>query len=310
MLDKQLEAVMQMAAEQGAPDFSDLEPPECRAFFKEFVTSVDLPQGDVDVDNRTIPGPGGDLAIRIYKPKGSGPHPILMYFHGGGWVIGGLDDYNGVASNLAEKAGCVTIAVDYRLAPEHPYPAAVEDCYAALEWAAANAGEIGADASRIAVSGDSAGGTLATVCAMLARDNNGPKISYQALVYPVTQTKTGGFPSYDKYGEGHLLTNRAMDYFRKHYLDGASEPLDFRVDPLNHGRLADLPPALVLVAGFDPLHDEGIAYAEKMNEAGVHVVVADYPSVAHGFFMMGGALEASRQAVDQAAGAVRRALAA
>lgn len=310
MIDHQLQALMKQAAASGAPDFADLPPTECRAFFKEFITAVDAPHADVIVTDRTIAGPGGELPLRILQPKGQGKAPLLLYFHGGGWVIGGPDEYQGMTSNLCEQSGCVVVVPDYRLAPEHPFPAAVEDCYAALEWAAEHAAEIGADPDRIAVAGDSAGGNLATVCALLARDGNGPKISFQGLVYPVTSDMKGDYPSYRKHGEGHLLTARSMAYFKRHYLGADTEVTDFRAAPMLANDLSGLPPALVMVAGFDPLHDEGIAYAEKMGAAGVHVMVSEYPTLAHAFISMSGAIDCARLCVSQLATAVRNSLTA
>ena len=308
MLDLQADALLKQAAEQGAPDFADLPPEECRAFFKDFITTVDAPPADVEVKDMAIPGPGGELPIRVYEPKGvSAPKPVLMYYHGGGWVIGGLDEYHGACSNLAEQSGCVVVLVDYRLAPEHPFPAAIDDCYAALEWVSANAKEINGDASRIAVSGDSAGGNISTVIALLARDKKGPKIKFQALIYPAVALNAERFESYKSNGEGLFLTTRTMDYFAGHYQPDLS---DFRAVPLDAKDLSGLPPALVLVAGYDPLRDEGKAYAEKLMQAGVPVVLTEYAGMIHGFFSMSGALDAGKQAVSQVATAVRSALVA
>lgn len=310
MIDLQLQALLKQAAEQGTPDFADLPPAECRQFFRDFLAMVDAPPPDsVTFEDRTIPGPGGDLPIRVYRPKNAdGSCPVLLYLHGGGWVLGGLDEYHGVCSNLSAKTGCAVVAVDYRLAPEHRFPAAIDDCYAALEWIAANASEIGADASRIAVAGDSAGGTMASVLTLMARDQGGPEIKLQVLVYPGASPRSSGYPSYEQYGEGYLLTTRSMRWFREHYL-GREEPFDdFRAAPLLADNLGGLPPALVLIGTYDPLRDEGIDYAEKMLAAGTQVVVTEYTGMMHGFFSMSGVLDAAKQAMDQVAGAVRDAL--
>lgn len=307
MLDLQQQALMQQAAEQGAPDFADMEPPEGRAFFREFCTTVGFPPADVAVDDRSFSGPAGDVAVRVYTPKGAGPHPMLLFFHGGGWVIGDLDAYHGLAGTLCEKSGCVVVSVDYRLAPEHRFPAAVDDCYAALEWAAENAAELGADGARIGVAGDSAGGSLATACAMLARDQGGPKVSFQLLFYPVVARADAGYESYRKFAEGHLLSQRAMQYFFGHYFGDNPPASDLRAYPIE-ADLAGLPPALIVVAGLDPLHDEGVDYADKLSAAGNQVVLTDYPGAEHGFMCMGGALDSAKQAADQAAGALRAAL--
>lgn len=309
MVDLQLQALMKQAAEQGAPDFADLPPEECRVFFRDFLAMVDAAPADVAHEDRAIPGPGGDLTIRVYTPRhGSAPRGLLMYFHGGGWVIGGLDEYHGVCSHICDKSGCVVIAVDYRLAPEHRFPAAIDDCYAALEWAAANASEIGVDPDRIGVAGDSAGGTMAAVTALLARDRNGPELKLQVLVYPGAASESKGYPSYDQYGEGYLLTTRSMRWFREHYW-GGPEPLDdVRAAPLLADDLSGLPPALVIIGTYDPLRDEGIEYAERMVGDGTQAVVTEYLGMMHGFFSMSGVLDAARRAVDQAAGAARDAL--
>lgn len=307
MLDLQAQGLLKHAAEQGAPDFADLPPVECRAFFKNFVATVDAPvPAGVTIEDKTIAGPGGDLAIRIYQPGGgAGTKPVLIYYHGGGWVVGGLDEYQGVCSNLAAKSGCVVVAVDYRLAPEHKFPAAVDDCYAVLEWVAVNAGDIGADAARIAVAGDSAGGSLATVIALLARDNDGPEISYQALIYPAVGLDASQFDSYKENGEGYFLTLASMAYFGKHY---QPDPRDMRGSPLNVGDVSGLPPATVIVAGYDPLRDEGKAYADKLMAAGVPTVLTEYTGMIHGFISMSGVLDGGKQALNQVAGVVREAL--
>lgn len=307
MLDIQAEALLKQAAAQGAPDFADLPPAECRAFFKDFIATVDAPpSSDVSTQDKTIPGPGGDLTIRIYQPAGgASTKPVLIYYHGGGWVIGGLDEYDGVCSNLAAKSGCVVVAVDYRLAPEHVFPAAIEDCYATLEWVAANASDIGADGARIAVAGDSAGGSMAAAVTLMARDNNGPKIAYQALIYPAVGLDSSRFDSYKENGEGYFLTQASMDYFGQHYQPDLK---DMRAAPLNANDVSGLPPATVIVAGYDPLRDEGKAYAHKLIAAGVPTVLNVYDGMIHGFFSMSGVFDAAKQAVNQVAGAVRDAL--
>lgn len=308
MLDLQARALLEQAAAQGAPDFADLPPAECRAFFREFVKTVDAPvPAGVTTSDRTIAGPeGNELTIRSYRPEGGdGALPVLFYIHGGGWVIGGLDEYDGVCGNLADQSGCLVVAVDYRLAPEYPFPAAPEDCYATLLWLADNAGEIGGDASRIAVAGDSAGGNMATVMTLLARDRNGPALRYQALIYPAVALRTEGYDSYRTNAEGYFLTTRSMGYFGQHYAPDLS---DYRAAPVD-ADLSGLPPACVLVAGYDPLHDEGVDYARKLMAAGVPTVLSEYSGMIHGFISMSAAFDAGRQAVAQVAAAVRGAMA-
>ncbi|HYW02919.1 MAG TPA: alpha/beta hydrolase [Gammaproteobacteria bacterium] len=308
MLDLQLQALMEQAAEDGVPDVADLSPEEARAFYREFAGATDAPVADVEIEDRRIPGPEGEIPVRVYRPREAGLRPLLLFYHGGGWVIGGLDEYHGVVSNLAAQSGCVTVSVDYRLAPEHRFPAAVEDSYAALEWAAAHAGELGADPARIALAGDSAGGNLTAVMALLARDRNGPTLSFQAMIYPATAAGSSQYDSYRKYGEGYILTARGMDYFWKHYMGEGAEITDYRAAPLLAEDLGGLPAALVMVAGFDPLHDEGLEYAQRLTEAGTHVMVTDYPTLSHGFITMSGVLDAGKLAVEQVAAAIRRAV--
>jgi acetyl esterase len=308
MLDLQAKALLKQAEDQGAPDFADLPPPESRVFFSEFVKTVTNPTADVEISNRTVPGPAGEVPIRVYRPKlKSGELPCLAYFHGGGFVIGSLDDYDGVCSRIAQDSECVVVSVDYRLSPEHPFPAAPEDCYAVVEWLAGNGSEVGVDGSQLAVGGDSAGGNLAAVCALQARDSKGPAIRYQLLLYPVTSSRGESTESFRQFADGYFLTADTMAYFMKHYTGGQGDPDDQRLAPLM-ARLNDLPPALVLVAGFDPLRDQGIAYAEKMIKDGSQAVLVNYRGTIHGFISLAGALEAGQQALDHISGALKRAM--
>jgi len=236
-----------------------------------------------DVSDRSIPGPVGDIPIRIYKPSAGDNLPILVYFHGGGWVIGNLDTHDSVCRKLCKDAQVMVVAVDYRLSPEHKFPVPLDDCYAALQWVADNASSIGGDADRIAVGGDSAGGNLATVVSIKARDENGPSIKYQLLIYPVTDGSRDAQSKID-FASGYLLTKRDMDYFGDCYINEASDYLNPRISPLLASDLSGLPPAFLLTAGFDPLRDEGKAYAEKMKNAGVLVDYKNYEGTIHAFF--------------------------
>jgi acetyl esterase len=311
MLDIQLHNLLEGMRASGAPDFADLPPAAARELYSQILARGDVPVADVVIEERRIDGPGSELVLRIYRPRGSGGvRGAVLYLHGGGFVVGRPQDYDGVASVLCAQADCVLVQVDYRLAPEHPFPAAVDDSYAALVWLAAHAGELGIDPARIAVAGDSAGANLATVCAILARDRGGPALVRQVLIYPVTAPEPGMFDSYRRHGEGYTLTSRSAWYFTELYLGGRRAVTDFRVAPLFADELGGLPPALVLVAGYDPLRDEGIAYADKLAAAGTHVTLVVYAGLAHGFISMGGALDAARIAVDQVASVLRRALAA
>jgi acetyl esterase len=255
--------------------------------------------------DRRIAGPAGDIPLRVYTPHGTAPFPLLVYFHGGGWVLGSLDTHDGICRSLAAGAGCVVVSVDYRLAPEHRYPAAAEDCYAAAQWCAAHAAELGADAARLAVGGDSAGGNLSAVVAQMARDRGGPRIIFQLLIYPATDAACDA-ASHRQNGEGYLLTAADMDWFWGHYLgDVAARRGEPYASPLRATNLAGLPPALIITAEFDPLRDEGEAYGEALERAGVAAKVSRYDGMIHGFFGMGMMIDQANTAVQEAAGTLR-----
>jgi acetyl esterase len=268
---------------------------------------VQLPVGAVS--ELTIDGAAGPLRARHYAPaEPGGPHPLLVYFHGGGWVIGDLDTHDGACRMLCRHAGVHVLAVDYRMGPEHPFPAAPEDASAAFAWACAHAGALGADPARVAVGGDSAGGNLAAVTSWQAVRDGGPAPVFQLLVYPVTDLSVKR-RSYELFAEGFLLTRAEMDWFRDHYVPSEPDRSDPRVSILLAEDLAGLPPALVVTAGFDPLRDEGEAYAQALREAGNVVVLRRFPGLIHGFFNMSGVSRVSRDAVVETAGATRAMLA-
>ncbi len=310
MLDPQLKNLLDGAHAAGAPDFADLPPAACRGFYREILRATDIAPVDVAVSEQRIAGPGGGIGLRIYTPHGKSAHArgLVVYYHGGGFVLGDLAGYDSLCRTLSLQSDCVVVSVDYRLAPEHPFPAAVDDSLAALRWAHENAESLGADPQRIAVAGDSAGGTLAAVTALQAREQGGPEVRYQALVYPMTAASPGEYPSYAKYGEGHVISTRAAEYFMLHYLGDTKPGRDFRVAPMLADDLSGLPPALVMLGGHDILHDEGLAYAQRLMAAGVQVTLVDYLALGHGFISMGGAIDAARLAIDQLADALRRAL--
>jgi acetyl esterase len=260
------------------------------------------------VENRTVPGPAGNIPVRIYWPDGSGPFPVLVYYHGGGFVLCDLDSHDATCRLLTNGAGCITVSVVYRLAPESKFPAAPEDCYAATCWAAENAAELGGDPSRIAVGGDSAGGNLAAAVPLMARERGGPALVHQLLIYPVTTSDLDA-PSYTENAEGYMLTREAMAWFWSHYLVDAADGAHPHASPLRAQELSGLPPATVITAEFDPLRDEGEAYGQRLSEAGVDVDVRRYDGVIHGFFAMVGALPHAQQALDQACARLRGAFA-
>ncbi|GGB98505.1 lipase [Marinobacterium zhoushanense] len=310
MLDPQIRALLEQAREAGAPDFADLPPAVAREMYSQILAATDLPvPAEVALSERTMAGPGGELILRCYRPAKAEVRGAVLYLHGGGFVVGTPSDYDGVAGTIAALSGCLVVQVDYRLAPEHPFPAAVEDSYAALVWLREQATELGIDPARIAIAGDSAGANLSAVCALLARDRGGPALALQCLIYPATANGQVQYDSYRRFGAGYTLTSRAMSYFMGHYLTGSDAPADMRMAPLSAPDLSGLPPALVQVAGYDPLRDEGIAYAEAMAAAGTSVTLVEYASLAHGYISMAGISAGARLALEQVATALLRAVA-
>jgi acetyl esterase len=256
-----------------------------------------------EVTDLTIPGPGGELALRLYRPVAGGPLPVLLYFFGGGWVLGTIDTADGVSRTLANSAGAMVAVVGYRLAPEHPFPAAIDDCYAATAWVAAHATEIGADPARLAVGGDSAGGNLAAAVALRARAD-GPALAGQLLVYPNTD-QLADDESIRAADDRFLFNRHSVAWYRQHYLLDAADAASPLASPLRAGSLAGLPPALVITAECDPLRDQGEAYARRLADEGVQVELSRYEGMAHGFFTMAGTVDASRAALAQAAARLR-----
>jgi len=265
-----------------------------------------------NIQDSVVPGPAGDVPIRIYTPEGQAPYPILVYYHGGGWVIGDLETHDRECRILCREAGCVVVSVDYRLAPEHVFPAAVEDAFAALRWVARNATELGGDPTRLAVGGDSAGGNLAAVMALLARDAGGPALRHQLLVYPAVDAREDDrYASREKNAQGPFLLRDTMDYFMSHYLRGlgGAPRADMRLSPLLADSHRGLPPALVVTAEFDPLRDEGEAYARALEAASVPVTLHRYDGVPHLFFQPSPLPEEGKQLIAEASDALRTACA-
>ena len=291
-------------AAAGMPPIGSLPVAETRQAFAGVAAFGGPPEKMANVEDRRIPGPDGEIPVRIYTPETKGPAPVLVYFHGGGWVIGTFETHDGVCRHLAKQSGAVVVSVDYRLAPEHKFPAAAEDCYAATLWVAENGRSIGADPRRLAVGGDSAGGNLAAVVSLMARDRGKPKIGFQLLIYPVTDH---GYdtPSYLENAEGYLLTRESMRWFWNHYLTGERDAANSYASPLRAKDLSGLPPAMVVTAEFDPLRDEGEAYAERLRQAGVPVKMKRYEGLIHGFFSMTGVFDQAREAVTAAAAEIR-----
>lgn len=263
------------------------------------------PEDVANVENRTFPGPAGTVPIRIYTPAGDGPHPALVFFHGGGWVLGNLETVDGPCRSLTNQARCVVVSVDYRLAPEDKFPACLDDCAAAVRWVADNADSLGIDKSRIAIGGDSAGGNLSATVALKNRDEGGPSICHQLLIYPVTDSRMNT-PSYSANGEGYFLSAAAMNWFWEQYLNDASEGANPLASPIRASDFSNLPPATVITAEFDPLRDEGEAYAEQLAAAGVPVESKRWDGTIHGFFGMPDVLPKGKEAIEYAAGRLRR----
>ena len=269
-----------------------------------------LPPGpDCAVADRSIPGPGGPLAIRTYRPHGAtAPLAALVYFHGGGFVLGGLDGHDGVCRQLSVESGACVVSVDYRLAPEAKFPAAPDDCLAATRWVSANAASLGVDPNRIAVGGDSAGATLAAVVARLAREAGGPALAFQLLVYPLTDWRTMDTASYRESAEGFFLTRLGCGWFREQYARDETDWADPRFSPLVAKDLSRLPPALVITAEHDPIRDDGEAYAAALRNVGVSVTATRYDGTIHGFFSLHAFLDVGKRAVTQAATTLRQTL--
>ncbi len=262
------------------------------------------------VEEMELPGPGGKLKARLYRPEGGkdGPQPLLVFYHGGGWVIGDLETHDGVCRFLAANSGALVLSVAYRLAPEHRFPAAVEDAQAAFTWAHEQSAALGADSHRIAVGGDSAGANLATVACHLQRDCDGPRPAMQLLIYPATDA-FGERPSRRLFGEGFLLTLADIDWFEEHYLPDRATAADPRASVMRAEDHSGLPPAYVVTAGFDPLRDEGEAYAERMREAGVQVALRRQSGLVHSFANLTAVSRSAAGAMLEAAGALRMGLA-
>jgi acetyl esterase len=284
-LDPQVQAFLDQQNALNGPAIPEQTVEEAREGIRAVLVSDGPPEPVAHVENRVIPGLAGDIPVRVYTPQGSGPFPVLVYFHGGGWVIGDLNTHDGICRSLTNLASCLVVSVGYRLAPEHKFPAAPDDCYAVTCWLAEHAASLNGDPSRIAVGGDSAGGNLTAVVAQMARDRGGPSLVFQLMVYPVTDLNATA-PSIQENAEGYFLTRDDMVWFTNHYLNSDDEKNNPLASPLLAPDLHGLPPALIITAEYDPLRDEGEMYGQRLIEAGVPVVISRYDGMIHAFFGM------------------------
>jgi acetyl esterase len=300
--------VCEMIVAANRPALETLSPADARlAYLASRKALQPDPEPVAETADLTAMGPAGPIPLRLYRGIGADsgtPQPVLVYFHGGGWVIGDLDSHDQCCRALANAARCIVVAVDYRLAPEHKFPAAVEDAIAATRWVADNAQSLGIEARQLAVGGDSAGGNLAAVVALDARNRGGPPIVFQLLIYPGTDMRMDR-PSHMRHADQLPLRRPTMQWFLRHYLRDAGDEVDWRASPLRAGDFANLPPALVVTAGFDPLGDEGEAYAEALKSAGVPVTFKPFDGQIHGFFNMGRIIGDAGRLVGVAADALR-----
>ena len=296
-VDPQIQALLDKGT--GVPATHTLSVADARRQYEARIAIMAPSASVAAVREQVIDGPGSDLRLRIYQPSGQGPFPLLVFYHGSGFVLCSIDTHDGMCRNLCAGAGCVVVSVDYRLAPEHKFPAGVDDCVVATRWAAQHAGELDADPRRIAIGGDSAGGNMAAVVALRLRDEGGPALCGQLLIYPVTDYHTPGTASYQRNAEGYGLTRDTMRWFWRHYLADEKDAAHPHASPLRAADLSRLPPALVITAEYDPLCDEGEAYAERLSAAGVPTVASRYKGMNHGFLFWVGIVDKAGAAMGE-----------
>ncbi len=303
----QAQAMLDLVAASGTPDLADANLPDIRAGYA-LLNSMGAGSAEpvAEIAEREVPGPGGGIPVRVYRPDGDAPLPMVVYFHGGGWTIGSVDAFDSVTRQVANAAGAIVVSVDYRLAPEHPYPAAVDDCWAATTWAVEHATELGGDGTRFAVMGDSAGGNLAAVIAQRSAREGGPQPALQVLVYPAVDAAMDTVSHRDN-AKGYFLDRELMDWFYGCYTRAGGQVDDPAISPSRAPDLRGVAPAFVITAEYDPLRDEGEAYAAALRAAGVGATVHRFDGMIHGFFGLGALVDAGREAVDAAGAALRAA---
>lgn len=297
-LDPQVVALLGARRRNGVRPVEELTVSEARAATRAYARLQGEPEAMAGIERAVVPGPAGDLRVRIYHPHGEPPHPCLVHFHGGGWVSGDLATYDRPSRRLANTSGCVVVTVDHRRAPEHKFPAPLDDCLTAVRWVHGNAEYLGVDPGRINVTGDSAGGNLAAATCIRARDEGGPEIGFQALIYPATDARCET-SSYETYAEGFGLQRGDMRWCWNHYLTGGADADDPLASPLRAADLGGLPPALVVTAEYDPLRDDGELYAARLMEAGVPTRLSRYDGMIHAFYLMGGVLVRTGELIEE-----------
>ena len=305
-LDHQVHALLGIMGATYNPSLDELGPEKAREAYALSSRLFDVrPRRLRSTADERAKGPAGPVPVRIYRPNHHADAPAIVYFHGGGFVVGDIEAYDGFCSRLAELTDCVVVSVDYRLAPEHPFPAAIDDCVAAFEWVHDHAARLGLDRERLAVAGDSAGGNLAAVVCQQLLERGGPMPSHQVLIYPTTDNR-GGYRSMELFAEGYYLESSLVHWFSRTYLQDHDDMSDHRVSPVVYDRLGELPPAHIVTAGFDPLRDKGERYAREMESAGARVRHHSYDQLVHGFVTMGGVIDAADQAVVHLAAQLER----
>ncbi len=305
-LDPQVRAFLRSVQERGFQGFWTMTPEEARAVSTMAAALLPPPPPVADATDTTSPGPAGEIPVRNYTPQGRGPFGVFVYFHGGGWTIGDIPSHDGIAAAIANAARCQVVSVGYRLAPEHKYPAAPDDCFAATRWVFEQAATFGGDPRRIAVGGDSAGGNLAAVVCLMARDRGAFRPRLQVLIYPAVDHDFNR-PSMRENAEGYLLSRNDMVWFWHHYLARPDDAGHVYAVPMRAEDLHDLPPARILVAEYDPLRDEGVAYAQRLREAGVPVTLTCYEGMIHAFLAQTAIFDKAREAIEEIGAALREA---
>lgn len=301
VLDSEVAEMLKAAEEENAPAIETLTPKQARDSVGQRVAETSGEKiSSVKTKDQTIPGPHGEIPIRIFSPPGEGPFPVIVYFHGGGWVICNVESHDPPCRQLCKYSDCIVISVDYRLAPENKFPVAIDEAYETVQWVFQNASSINAIADKIAIGGDSAGGNIATVTALRIKEEGGLKLAYQLLIYPVTDLSNFDRQSYQDYSDGFFLSRNMMEWFRNHYLNSIDEAKLAYTSPLLAEDLSGLPPAFVLTAEYDPLRDEGELYARKLYDAGVPVKCVRYNGMIHPFWSLGGVISAAHQAYQEA----------